>query len=200
MKKFSIYLMYTLLAGALLLNTSCQKNEDDAPPAENEEEIITDVLLTFTPEGAGTVITATAKDPDGEGVQDLEITKDIVLAPNTTYTLSLTLENTIEMEDITEEVETEGDEHMLFYAFTDGAFSNPIGDGNVDNRADVINYSDMDKNSLPIGLTTTWTTGDAISDANFRVILKHQPDLKTASSGSTDGSTDLDLTWKLTVQ
>ena len=200
MKKFSIYLMYTLLAGALFLNIGCQKDEDDAPPAENEEEIITDVLLTFTPEGGGTDITATAKDPDGEGVQDLEVTKDIILAPNTTYTLSLTLENTIEMEDITEEVETEGDEHMFFFAFTDGAFGNPAGDGNLDNRADAINYNDMDKNSLPIGLTTTWTTGDAMSDANFQVILKHQPDLKTASSGSTDGSTDLDLTWKLTVQ
>ncbi len=200
MKKFSIYLMYTLLAGAVLLNTGCQKDEDDAPPAENEEEIITDVLLTFTPEGGGTAITATAKDPDGEGVQDLEVTKDIVLAPNTTYTLSLTLENTIEMEDITEEVETEGDEHMFFFAFTDGAFGNPAGDGNVDNRADAINYGDTDKNSLPIGLTTTWTTGDAMSDADFQVILKHQPDVKTASSGSTDGSTDLDLTWKLTVQ
>ena len=70
----------------------------------------------------------------------------------------------------------------------------------MDNRADAINYGDTDKNSLPIGLTTTWTTGDAMSDANFQVILKHQPDVKTASSGSTDGSTDLDLTWKLTVQ
>ncbi|MBX2877222.1 MAG: hypothetical protein KTR30_34195 [Saprospiraceae bacterium] len=200
MKKFSIYLMYTLMAGALLLNTSCQKNEDDAPPEENEEEIITDVLLTFTPEGGGTAITATAEDPDGEGVQDLEVTKDIELVPNTTYTLTLTLENSIEMEDITEEVETEGAEHMLFFAFTDGAFGDPSGDGNIDNRVDAINYGDTDKNGLPIGLTTTWTTGNAVSDADFRIVLKHQPDVKTASSGSTDGSTDLDLSWKLTVQ
>lgn len=195
-----MYLMYTFMAAGLLFNTSCQKDEDDAPPAENEEEIITDVLLTFTPEGGGTAITATAKDPDGEGVDDLEVTKDIELAPNTTYTLSITLENSIEMEDITEEVEAEGDEHMLFFAFTDGVFGDPTGDGNLDNRADAINYGDTDKNSLPIGLSTTWTTGSATSDANFRVVLKHQPDLKTASSGSTDGSTDLDLSWKLTIQ
>ncbi len=31
-------------------------------------------------------------------------------------------------------------------------FSDPAGDGNVDNRNDKINYNDKDVNNLPIGL------------------------------------------------
>lgn len=200
MKKRSVYLLFPLFACMLLLNTSCKKNEDDAPPAENEEEIITDIILTFTPQGGGADITAIAKDPDGEGIQDLEVTKDIELAPNTTYTLSISLENSIEMENITDEVRNEGDEHMLFFNFSEGVFSDPTGNGNLDNRTDPLNYSDMDKNGEPIGLSTTWTTGDAMSGANFRIVLKHQPDIKTSTSGSTEGSTDLDLSWGLSVQ
>jgi len=184
----------------LILNIGCKKNEDDAPPAENEEEIITDIILTFTPQGGGADITALAQDPDGEGIQDLEVTKDLELAPNTTYTLNISLENSLDMESITDEVRNEGDEHMLFFEFTENAFSDPIGNGNLDNRTDPLNYEDMDKNGEPIGLITTWTTGDAVSGANFRVVLKHQPALKTGNSGSSEGSTDLDLTWGLKLQ
>jgi len=200
MTKFRFLFSFVLLASALVLVSSCKKDDDEAPPEENEEEIITDIILTFSPQGGGTPITATAQDPDGEGIQDLQITKEIELAANTVYTMTISLENSIEMEDITTEVEEEGDEHMLFFAFTDGIFSDPSGDGNLDNRADDLNYNDTDKNGYPIGLSTTWTTGDATTGASFKVVLKHQPDIKSATSGSGDGSTDLDLSWPVTIQ
>ena len=34
-----------------------------------------------------------------------------------------------------------------------------------------------------------------MSGGTFRTVLKHQPDIKTAVSGVSDGGTDLDITW-----
>lgn len=200
MKRFQLLLLLLVLSSAFLLNSGCKKSDDEAPPIENPEEIITDVILSFVPEGGGTTISAMAQDPDGEGVQDLQITQNIELAAHTTYAMSISLENNIEMLDISKEVEEEGDEHLFFFEWTADIFTNPSGNGNADNRTDPVNYNDMDKNGLPIGLSTTWTTGDAASGASFRVVLKHQPDLKSASSSITTGGTDVDLTWAVTIQ
>jgi hypothetical protein len=170
------------------------------PPIENEEEIITDVILTFTPDGGSVPVTATAQDPDGEGPQDLEITRDIMLSPNTAYTLTIDLQNSIAGESITEEVEAEADEHLFFFEWTVGIFGDPPGNGNVDNRNDPVNYDDQDEYGLPLGLSTSWETGSAAMGV-FTVILKHQPDdIKTAASTANDGETDVNLTWDITVQ
>jgi hypothetical protein len=198
MKKLPFALM--ALFASLLFFSSCEE-DDDVPPEENEEEIITDVVLTFTPQ-TGNVVTATAEDPDGEGPQDLQVDGDIVLAPNTTYTMSITLENSIANESITEEVEEEAEEHMFFFAWTDGLFSDPAGDGNIGagQRADAVNYEDpLDANGYPVGLETSWTTADT-GNGTFRVILKHQPDIKSATSSSTDGESDVDLSWNISIQ
>jgi hypothetical protein len=171
-------------------------NEDpDAPPCENEEEIITDVILTFTPVGGGTPVTAAAQDPDGEGPQDLQILEDVNLADDTEYTLTIELLNAVEGEDITEEIREEDDEHMFFFAFTEGIFSDPTGDGNADNRPDPVNYNDFDENNLPVGLSTNWTTAADMTTGTIRIVLKHQPDLKSETTTIDDGGTDLDLTW-----
>ena len=186
-------LMLTLLGSFLFLG-SC---DDDVPPEEDEEEIITDVILTFT-SGSSTV-TVRAQDPDGQGPQDLAVTEHISLQANTEYVMTIELENTIEGESITEEVAEEAAEHMFFFGFTADIFSSPAGDGNIDARADAVNYNDQDTNGQPVGLSTTWTTGSA-STGTFRVVLKHQPDLKSATSSATEGSSDVDLTWNVTIE
>lgn len=185
-----------LLAFAFpLLLSSC--NDDTVPEPENEEEVITDVTLTFTPAGGGETITAVSTDPDGEGPLD-RTTEEIVLNPNTTYVLTIALENSLADENITEEVEQEADEHIFLFSWTEGIFSNPSGDGNIDNRNDGVNYMDMDVNSLPLGLETSWTTGTQAT-GNFRLVLKHQPDSKTVSSGINTGETDVDITWPIQI-
>jgi hypothetical protein len=146
----------------------------------------------------------TATDPDGDGVKDIEVDGPINLAANTDYTLSITLINGLAgasdpAYNITEEVEEEGDEHMFFFSWTNNAFSDPAGNGNMDSRADAVNYLDEDENSLPLGLETGWTTG-AASSGEFRVVLKHQPELKSATSTSSAGETDLDISFTLNVQ
>ena len=173
---------------------------DDEPPAlENEEEIITDIKLTFTPTEGGSSIEALAQDPDGEGPESIKIVEDIVLEANKAYDLSIDLENSVAGESITEEVEAESDEHLFLFEWTDGLFSAPTGDGNYDNRADPVTYNDQDVNQLPVGLSTHWITG-AMGSGTFHVVLKHQPDTKSATSDAQVGESDVDLTWGITIE
>ncbi|WP_462251280.1 hypothetical protein [Ekhidna sp.] len=166
-----------------------------------EEEVISEVVLTFTPTGGGDAITATWFDADGEGVGEPTIDA-IELDANTEYDLTITLANTLgaEDEDVTAEILEEDDEHQFFFAFTTDIFSDPTGDGNIDNAADEVNYNDEDDNMLPVGLDTNWTTGgETTSTGEFRVILKHQPGIKDADSSSEDGGTDIDITFDLNI-
>ncbi len=171
--------------------------DPEAPPCENEEEIITDVILRWIPTAGGDTIMARAQDPDGEGPQDLQILDEINLLESTDYNLHIEVRNEIEGEDITEEIREEDDEHMFFFSFTEGIFSDPSGDGNVDSRSDTIRYNDRDENNLPVGLSTSWTTATAMTGGDFRLVLKHQPDIKSPTSTAEDGGTDLDLIWKI---
>lgn len=196
--KFLKYLFSAFAVLSLLVLTSC--GDDDAPEAENEEEVINEVTFIFTPEGGGNTLTFSYTDPDGEGTTAPTQDK-ITLAANTEYTLSVTLKNTVgdANEDITAEVSEEGEEHMFFYGWTDGLFALPTGNGNIDNRSDKVAYVDFDSNGLPVGLQTTWNTGDAAT-GTFTIILKHQPDIKTATSTATDGESDIDLDWEIEIQ
>ena len=101
-------------------------------------------------------------------------------------------------EDMNEEIAEEAEEHQFFFAFTNDAFTSPVGNGNMDNASDPINYIGFDGNGNPVGLNTNWTTGSA-STGTFTVQLQHQPDVKTATSGSTDGDTDFALTFNLNI-
>jgi hypothetical protein len=197
MKKFNYLFLSALFVSSLSL-MSCEDTE--TPEAENEEEVITDVTLTFTPEGGGAAVVGFAEDADGSGPGGLEVANTIALAANTTYTLELDLYNSIEDESISEEVAEEDDEHMFFFGFTEGLFTDPAGDGNVgvDARGDDLNYLDSDENNQPTGLLTEWTTAES-GNGTFRVILKHQPDIKSATSTSNDGESDVDITWDITV-
>ena len=196
------YLLFAVLT--LFIFTACE--EDEAAPEEEEEmEVITDVKLIFTPtntlSGLATV-EATAQDPDGEGVQELEVKDAINLAANATYTLTFDIKNNLETpgEDIGEEIKEEDDEHQIFFSFTNGAFTNPTGNGNIDNASDPVNYNDQDANGNPVGLNTTWTTGGAQNDGSFTVRLQHQPGVKTSSSSASTGDTDFELTFVLNIQ
>lgn len=195
------FLSMAFIATVVFLFSSC--SEDD-PKKEDVPELITTVTLTFTPTDNGTPVVATATDPDGGGIQDLVIDGPINLAANKSYNLTIELTNGLASPRdpeyyITAEVEEESDEHMFFFSWTNNVFSNPAGNGNIDNRSDVVNYTDEDENGLPLGLKTSWTAATT-STGVFRVILKHQPELKSATSSSTTGETDLDISFVINVQ
>lgn len=208
--KFRKLSMIAILFSGLVF-TACSDDDDDdtkpvtpAPPVENEEEVITDVKLIFT-NIADTLdkVEARAQDPDGEGVLELQILDTIRLDLSKTYQLSYEIFNNLETpgEDIREEISEEDLEHQLFYGFTNNAFSSPAGDGNIDAiAANAVTYNDLDSNNNPVGLLTTWVTPTTpTSKGYFRVMLQHQPDLKTSTSDATVGDTDFDLQFVLEI-
>lgn len=196
---FFQFIMFTVLLSTI----SC--NPDD-PKKEDAPELITKATLTFTPVGGGNTVTVSASDPDGEGVQDLQPDGNIVLATGKTYELSISLINELaapgeEGYDVTKEVEEEGAEHLFLFSWSNNIFSSPTGNGNIDNRSDEIIYTDTDSKNLPIGLTTRWTTSQSGGlSGSFRVVLKHQPGLKSQTSGINIGETDMDLTFTVNIQ
>ncbi|MEJ0033544.1 MAG: hypothetical protein WDO15_25825 [Bacteroidota bacterium] len=89
--------------------------------------------------------------------------------------------------------------------WTDLVFADPGGNGNIDDRTDRMNYTggsdSVDSSGLPLGLTTTWKTTDiVVPNATFHVVLKHQPGVKSSTSTSTDGETDLDVSFQFKIQ
>ena len=183
----------------------CSNDDDVAPEEENEVEVFTDVTLVFTNTAdVNDVVRASAQDPDGTGIQELQILDAITLAADTEYTLTYEILNALDpadVENIGDEILEEDNEHQFFFSFTENVFANPTGNGNIDAAADPINYNDADENGNPVGLSSTWTTSStASSGASFTVRLQHQPDVKTATSGSNDGDTDFALTFALNIK
>jgi len=172
-----------LLAGLALLSACNDKD----PVAENQEELITTVRLTFTPTGStGSPVVATWQDPDGDGGTAPTVSP-ITLAGNTTYTLAVALldDSKSPSVNITEEVEEEAEEHQLFFR-TSGL------------TGMTITYNDQDSNNRPIGLVNTVTTPTAGS-GTLTVILRHEPNKAAASVANGDptnagGETDIETT------
>lgn len=201
MKRIKKYGIIPMLAAAVLL-TGCSE-EDEVPEEEHEHEVITDVKLIFTNmNDASDIVEATAIDADGEGVGELEVGGPINLEATKTYILTFDVLNKHadgDVDDIGAEIAEEDDEHQIFFGFTDGAFTDPTGDGNIDNSAHVINYNDSDDNGFDVGLNTTWTAGAALTGGEFRVVLMHQPGIKTSSTSANDGDPDFDLVFDLNI-
>ena len=178
-------LLLVLIASAI---TACKKDDDlipVPPPVENEGEVITTVELTFTDSaGVAPTVTATFRDPDGEGGNGPDIQDTIRLAAGTTYNVAIELLNETETpaEDITHEIEDEATEHLFCYTVTGANIA--------------VERTDTD-GTYEVGLATKWTVGTA-SNGSVQVVLKHQPDVK---DGSCDpGETDIDVTYVTEIQ
>ena len=188
-RKLTLYAFSLSILSCMFLLSSC---DDEGPSAQNEPEQITKVTLTFN-DGTNTV-TGTYLDPDGAGPESGSLTPaTIQLNANTAYTLTIAFTNSLVTpeEDITEEVEEEGAEHQIFYSYTNGIFTDT-------NNAW---YNDTDSNGNPIGISTNWNTGTTASTTgNFTVTLKHQPDIKSASSTVNDGETDFEQIFSIELQ
>ena len=183
---------------------SCN-DDDDAPEEEDEVEVITNLTLVFSNiADSQDVVRATAIDPDGLGVQELVVQDEITLTAGAAYLLTFEIQNALDpndVEDIGEEILEEDDEHQFFFGFTEGAFTSPSGNGNIDSSADPINYDDQDEDGNPVGLTTTWSTAtQSRTGDTFRVVLQHQPDIKSGTTGANDGETDIDVTFVLNIE
>ena len=174
---------------------------DDDPTVGNDMELITTVNLTFTPSGGGTDITASFADPDGPGGNAPTVTQPDPLTLGTAYDLSLEFldESESPVENVTEEIEREAEEHQVF--FVGDAVDNAILVEYADRESD---YTTNSGDDLPVGLRAT-VTATAAGSGTLRVVLQHQPPVnnvpvKTSTSGITDGESDIDVSFTVTVQ
>ena len=177
--KTKIYLLFFF--SAVLF--SCKKESVDP----NEEELITTVKLEFTEVGTTTKKSFEFKDLDGEGGVAPSKFDEIVLSPGKTYNCEVYLlnESVSPADNITLEVEEEGDDHQLYYTSTVNGLS--------------ITDLDKDKKGLVLGLESKWTTGSA-STGNVNVTLKHKPGTKAANDPIAKGDTDVSIDFKVKVQ
>ncbi len=169
------------IAGALLI-TGCKKDKNvvDDPHNHNNEdaELITSVVLEFSDTAhVKPNVTVAFRDPDGEGGNSATEFDTIKLAANTVYNVKITLldESKNPAVNISDEVKTEGDEHLFCFDVT-GA--------NVG-----IVRTDSD-GTYEIGLDSRWTVASA-SNGNVKVMLKHQPEGKNGTCGV--GDTDVEV-------
>jgi hypothetical protein len=173
------------LAIAAVTITSC--NNDDDPV--NEEEVITTVTTTLT--NGATTITLTSRDLDGDGPNPPVVTVSGDLTANTVYNGETSFLNELESpaEDITVEVEEEGEEHQIFYQ--------------IPSALGTIGYTDFDVNAKPVGLTFTYTTGNA-GTGNLTVTLRHEPNKSATGVAAGDitnagGATDAQVSFPIVI-
>jgi hypothetical protein len=164
---------------------ACNKDSIDI---EDENELITSVKLNFTANGNTQTFAYT--DPDGDGGKAPTVST-ISLKPNITYTMTIEIldESKSPINNITNEVATEKDEHLFIYTPTPSSLF-------------TYTYGDKDSRNLSVGLTGSVKTG-AVGTGKLKVQLRHQPPINGTPSknGSvTPGSDDVNIDFNVTVQ
>jgi len=191
MKKFN-HIFFLLCITSVVL-TSCKKEteEPDDPIIPNEEEVITTMIYTLTPALGGDDVVFSFQDLDGDGGNDAVISEG-VLSANTAYSGSIQLLNELEdpAEDITLEVEEEGEEHQFFFMNTNDLMT--------------VGYADMDASGNPIGIASAMLTNDANS-GTLTITLRHEPakDAEGVAAGditNAGGETDIEVTFNVVVE
>ena len=163
---------------------SCSKDDN---PAVNEEELITTLRLSLKESGSTTTTIFEFKDPDGEGGNPPTKFDPIVLSANKTYTCDVEVlnESVSPAEDITDEILAEANDHQFYFE--------PTGV-----NVNVTNLNN-DANGLPVGLSSSWTTG-AVSSGTLKVTLKHKPGTKAAGDPTSKGETDIEVVFPTSIQ
>lgn len=186
MKTIKFYFATLFLATALV---ACDNDDDNTPDPVNEEEVITTLTFTLTPQGGGDAIVFQSRDLDGDGPDAPILTEPMSIPANTTFNGTVTFLNETESpaEDITIEVVEEADEHQVFYIPGTGL--------NVTTE-----YTSFDADGNPLGTSFTLTTTDA-SNGILNVVLRHEPtkpnDGTLADAG---GETDISVVFDVNVE
>ena len=177
--KFILNIQYkTLYLLLSLLIFSCSKED---PEPINEEELITTVQLTFKSPG---ITDQTVRWQEGSNNSDI-----ISLAANTQYEVEIIFldeSDPSDIEDITEEVKEEADEHQVFYQFSQLNISLEQSSSDT-----------LDSNQNPLFVNSLWNTSE-VGTGTVRVYLIHEPVTKSSSTrdgfaGETDVTVDFPI-------
>lgn len=179
--------MMMLGSGALVLVASACGDSSTAPGGENET--ISRVTLALT-SPAGAVLTTYIDDSDGNGPTAPTAQVGVpALVKGVTYSGVVKFENRLAspVENITEEVTKESNEHRVFYTVT--------GNGVT------ITTTDVDSQNRPLGVRfATAVTGTAAGNGTMRVVLCHYDSApKVATATTCTGETDIDVTFNYTI-
>lgn len=177
---------------AALLVTGLNACKKDVAEEENDNEVVTTLELHFKERNTTNEVVFKFDDPDGFGAGSVTPTIDeIQLAAGKTYDVELKLLNKTANpeEDVTGEIEEEAAAHRFYFL--------PSSGSNI-----TIDNLNTDGNGVPVGVTSTWTTGAAAS-GTLRVVLRHYPDGGKAVSDAVDNTksnTDIDTEFDFVVQ
>lgn len=185
MKNFTIT-PYTFISravftlSALLLFTNCKK---DTPEEINEEEVINRVTLSVT---ASDNSTTDYTWNEGDAIPT------VALAANATYSASVHFydaSDASDVEDITEEVIEEADEHFVFYEVASANLAISPASNDV-----------IDSDGVSINLKTQWVAAEA-SAGVIRLFLIHEPNDKAGTTrGAIGGASDVELSFPVSIQ
>lgn len=166
----------------LLIASAC----DEKGSFVNEQETITTVTITLTPEEGNAVVLNWDDINLDAVVDDSEVSVSDSLLPKTRYAAVVQLLNKHETpaSDVTKEILREGKQHIVCFTVTTVKVA-------ITNR-------DKDSNGLPVGITSTWTTTTK-SGGSVNVTLRHQPGLKTGDCPGY-GDTDRSITFPVGVK
>lgn len=182
--------MKGLIALLLCLSfiTACN---DQEVIIENQEELITSLILRLEPLSGGSALEFSFSDIDGDGGEEPVINSP-VLPSGTEFDATLILldESGAFAEDVTIEIQEEAEDHQVFY---------------IAENADLdVAYLDQDADGNPIGVRTRMTTG-VPGSGTLQVILRHEAD-KFASGvdqgliENAGGETDIQVSFDLIIQ
>jgi hypothetical protein len=174
----------TIIAAIAVSFGACEKH--------NEGEQINTIELTVT-DSNGQSKTYTWKDEDGTGGSNPLV--DSILLDSGKYTASvkfLNIQNG-KSTDITEEIKSEGHEHLICYLV------NSITMMPLSGLA--IEPTDTDKNGVVLGLQSTWNSSR--SDlGTVQITVKHQPksEVGTKTGDCGAGETDLQVSFPYRIR
>lgn len=190
LKKVSLYLLALLAFGF----ASC---ESEDPEKENEGEVITDVTLKFQELNGsnalvGEILSFKASDPQGIEVGKTPTVQSISLTKGKKYQMTIEVSNSIEGEDITQEILEEAEEHQFFFlgqVFDSSFFS--------------IQYADAGGIALGVKTTIIVSSSTGTNNSNMRVVLRHDLDKNFPGASNPNfanfvqagGESDLDITF-----
>ena len=186
MKTYTLYpFTQTLIRSifALLFMSTVVQCKKDSPEEIHDEETINRVTLTVT-DASGASADYTWNEGDNEPT--------INLSANSTHQVSIAFydaSDAAEVDNITEEVIEEADEHFVFFQVNSAALTIAAASDDV-----------TDSDGVTINLNTQWTTTDASSGVVL-VYLVHEPTSKTGATRSAlGGSTDVELNFPVQIQ
>lgn len=161
---------------------------DATPDSFNDQELVTRVQITLVnTQNPTDTATITAIDADGDGADIEYLPSALSLRRGATYTGSITIDDTINDEALTDEIKAEADEHLFRYALTPG------GSGTVTLTDRESDYQPGGRD-LPVGLTFEVTvSGAATGTGTLQTLLYHFDDAPKTSGTSTSDELDIDL-------